>query len=504
MAILLKKLRLITYICISISVLFFIPAVSGQPLDMASGQASTETSESQQNPENEESNEDSGKVNFSESIPVDEVLSTWEDQYMSLMQRLGLGDSFSARVAASAVIVVVALIIYCMLIHLARWVRKKIKKRNALFRLSHSRVAFYYKSLIGFALAVVVVATFTALAATWGADLEAMYTNGIYLAALSNVITIFLIVMVGMVVVDAINGLVETAFRRWGSSRRSRVDTLLPIAKNTVYVTFFVIFTLMLLAELGINVVPLLAGAGVVGFAIGFGAQTLIKDLLTGFIIIFEDLIQVGDVARLADKVGLVEKITIRKVQLRDLSGTVFTVPFSEISVVENLTKDFSYAMFDVGVAYREDIGFVCSLLEKIGEDLQQDGDFSDDILEPLEILGLDKFGDSAIVVKARIKTQPIQQWRIMREFNRRMKCVFDDNNVEIPFPHQTIYFGEDRDGQAPPMRVENISAEEAAPDDSEQEATLAKQGQNLKDRERREQGARKHDIPDNDEGDGD
>lgn len=404
--------------------------------------------------EGESSEDEATQVNFSDSIPVDEVLSSWENQYTEILEQIGLGDSVSARLAASAIILVFSVALYWLLSRLAHWVRQKIRKRNALLRLSASRVSFYYKALTGFALVVVVIATATALAATWGLNLEIVYTNEFYLAVLANAVTVFFIVMGGMLLVDAITGLVETAFHRWGSSRQSRVDTLLPIAKNTVYVTFFVIFTLMLLAELGINVVPLLAGAGVLGFAIGFGAQTFIKDLLTGFIIIFEDLIQVGDVVRLADKVGLVEKITIRKVQLRDLSGTVYTVPFSEISVVENLTKDFSYAMFDVGVAYREDIEYVCNLLEEIGDDLRSDEEFSGLIVEDLEILGLDKFADSAVVVKARMKTKPIEQWRVMREFNRRMKAVFDKHDIEIPFPHQTIYFGEDREGKAPPMRL--------------------------------------------------
>lgn len=159
------------------------------------------------------------------------------------------------------------------------------------------------------------------------------------------------------------------------------------------------------------------------------------------------------------------EKITIRKVQLRDMAGTVYTVPFSEITIVENLTKDFSHYVFDVGIAYRENPDEVIAVLKEIDAEMRQDAEFKDDILDPLEVMGVDKFADSAVMLKARIKTKPIKQWRIGREFNRRMKHAFDKHGIEIPFPHRTQYFGEDRAGSAPPARIEVRRSSDAAND---------------------------------------
>nr|WP_277602523.1 mechanosensitive ion channel family protein [Parahaliea mediterranea] len=205
---------------------------------------------------------------------------------------------------------------------------------------------------------------------------------------------------------------------------------------------------MVLLSEVGINVVPLLAGAGVLGIAIGFGAQTLVKDFLTGFTIIAEDLVHIGDVVTVGGRTGEVMRLTIRKIELRALDGTVHTVPFSEISVVDNLTKDYSYYMLNVGIAYREDTDAVVDCLLEVDRALREDRGFSHLILEPLEVLGVDRFGDSAVVIKARSKTRPHDKWTVGREFNRRMKYAFDERNIEIPFPHQTLYIGEDKHGR--------------------------------------------------------
>jgi small conductance mechanosensitive channel len=151
---------------------------------------------------------------------------------------------------------------------------------------------------------------------------------------------------------------------------------------------------------------------------------------------------------------GVVEAMSIRAVRLRDLSGSVHTVPWSDVTSVINLTKDFSFYTMDIGVAYREDVDMVIETLRQVGADLQSDPQYGVNMLEPLEVLGLDSFGDNAVVIKARLKTIPLKQWAVGREFNRRMKRRFDELGIEIPFPHRTIYFGEDKQGQAPPARV--------------------------------------------------
>ncbi len=229
-----------------------------------------------------------------------------------------------------------------------------------------------------------------------------------------------------------------------------RMRTLLPLFRNVALVVLITIATFITLSELGINIAPLLAGAGVVGLAIGFGAQTLVKDVITGLFNIIENTIAIGDVVQVGGHAGLVEGMTIRTVKLRDLAGSVHTVPFSDVTSVLNMTRDFSYYVFDVGVAYRENVDDVIEVLKEIGAGMETEIPYSALILEPIEILGVDAFADSAVIIKARIKTTPINQWTVGREFNRRMKNRFDELGIEIPFPHMTLYFGEDKQGKAP------------------------------------------------------
>ena len=203
------------------------------------------------------------------------------------------------------------------------------------------------------------------------------------------------------------------------------------------------------------------------GLAIGFGAQTLVKDFITGIFILFEDSIHVGDVATVGGNTGVIEAITVRTVRLRDLSGTVHTVPFSSVDLIANLTKDFSYALRDVGIGYREDVDYVIGVLREIGAELAADPEFGAHIIGELEVLGLNEFADSAVIVRIRLKTRPITQWGIKREFNRRIKRRFDALGIEIPFPHQTIYFGADRAGKAPPtfVQMQPAAADTPAPE---------------------------------------
>jgi small conductance mechanosensitive channel len=236
--------------------------------------------------------------------------------------------------------------------------------------------------------------------------------------------------------------------------RSARARTLLTVARNALLVAIAVVSTLMVLSELGVNIGPLLAGAGVLGLAVGFGAQRLVQDIITGIFILFQDLMAVGDVVKLGDRAGLVEAISIRTVRLRDLTGTVHTIPFSAITTVSNLTEEFSFYVFDMGVVYREDVDEVMDLLRRIGEELQADAEIGPLMLAPIEVFGVDAFGDSAVVIKGRLKTLPIKQWAVGRAFNRLVKKRFDEAGIEIPFPHRTVYFGEAKDGGAPPAHV--------------------------------------------------
>lgn len=223
-----------------------------------------------------------------------------------------------------------------------------------------------------------------------------------------------------------------------------------------------IIAVLLVLSELGVNIAPLLAGAGVLGLAIGFGSQALVKDVITGFFILVEDSISIGDVVTVSGHTGVVNQITIRTIRLRDVSGNVHTIPFSEVTTIVNMTKTFSYALLEIGVAYRENIDDVIEVIKEIGHELEKDLDVQEDILEPIEVLGLDQFADSAVVIKARIKTKPLKQWRVKRAYNLLMKRKFDELGIEIPFPHVTVYAGEDKDGNAPalPVRTDETKGE--------------------------------------------
>jgi small conductance mechanosensitive channel len=234
-----------------------------------------------------------------------------------------------------------------------------------------------------------------------------------------------------------------------------RTGTLSGVVHWILRLVIWSVAAFMVLSELGVPVAPILTAAGVVGLAVGFGAQNLVQDFISGFFILLEDQIRVGDVVQIGDKGGLVEKVTLRMVILRDQAGTVHFIRNGKIDVVSNLTKDFSHYVFTIGVAYRENVDEVIKVLKDIDEEMRQDADYKNDILEPLDVLGLDSFGDSAVNIKARTKTKPIQQWRVGREFNRRIKMKFDELNIEIPFPHQTIYFGKDKKGQSPALNVE-------------------------------------------------
>ncbi len=246
--------------------------------------------------------------------------------------------------------------------------------------------------------------------------------------------------------------------------RGQRARTLLPLARNTLRIVIGVVALLMILTEIGIDVTPILAGVGVIGLAIGFGAQTLVKDIITGIFILLENSLAVGDYVSLGGHEGTVEAISIRSIRLRDVRGTVYTIPFSAASTVTNETKDYSYFLAEVGVAYRENYEEVAEIMRDVGEELRADSEYGPHILEPTDIMGLDRFEDSAVIVRARLKTGPGQQWSIKREYNRRLKAAFDARGIEMPFPHQTIYFGEDKEGNAPPAFVSLEGRKETAP----------------------------------------
>lgn len=247
---------------------------------------------------------------------------------------------------------------------------------------------------------------------------------------------------------DMLQGLTQSV------ERQKRADTLSHIVRTVATTILIVVTTMLILAEVGVNLAPILAAAGVGGLAIGFGAQNLVRDVITGFFMLLEDHIRVGDVVKIGEQGGLVENISLRVLTLRDFDGSLHVIPHSAVTTVTNMTKDFSYALIDVGVAYREDVDAVMAVLTDVGAELHQDPEFTLDLLDDLEIVGVEALAASQVTIKIRIKTVPIKQWRIGRELRRRIKKAFDAHSIEIPFPHLTLYFGEPKHGTTPPLRV--------------------------------------------------
>jgi len=227
------------------------------------------------------------------------------------------------------------------------------------------------------------------------------------------------------------------------SEAEKRAKTLGKIINSIGFVLILGMAIMLVLDEFGINIMPIITGAGIAGLAVGFGAQNLVRDVISGFFLILEDQIRVGDVAQINGTGGTVEAIKLRTTILRDMNGTVHIFPNGEIKAVANLTKEFSYYVINVGIAYKENVDSVMDVLKEIGVGLEQDPEFSALILAPLEILGVDEFGDSQVTIKIRIKTKPLKQWVVGRELRRRIKNTFDSKGIEIPFPHLSVYFGE-------------------------------------------------------------
>ena len=232
--------------------------------------------------------------------------------------------------------------------------------------------------------------------------------------------------------------------RAW-HGRAARVRTLMPLLQNVMLGVLAVFVVLVTLSEIGINIAPLLAGAGVVGIAVGFGAQTLAKDLISGVSVILEDSIAVGDVVKLGDRSGVVEWMSLRSLRLRDGNGTVHWIPFGDVQIVSNLTKDFSYATFDLSVSYAADADHVMAVMRKVAGEMRADPEFGPMIREDVEIMGLDQFLDSAVLIKARIKTAPGRQWPVAREYNRRIKKAFEAAGIDTPLPQRVVRIVDER-----------------------------------------------------------
>lgn len=288
-------------------------------------------------------------------------------------------------------------------------------------------------------------------------DVKSMIVNGVqqFLSwAISDlpvilVITVIFIILFKLVktVINSFSKILKNRTEKEDEITRDehkkRINTLTGIISTLLKIMLTFIYIVIILEKMGVAIGPILASAGIIGIAVGFGAQELVKDFISGFFILLENQIRVGDAVELNGTWGIVEAIELRTIKLRDMSGVVHIVQNGKVNTLSNMSKDWSALILNVGVAYKEKYDHVTKVITQVGEEMYKNTRFKNIMLEPLEISGLNEFADSSIVIRVIIKTKPGMQWETGREFRRRIKEAFDAENIEIPFPHRTVYWGE-------------------------------------------------------------
>lgn len=294
----------------------------------------------------------------------------------------------------------------------------------------------------------------------WADSLGVAFSSG-WGPALRSAINVLIILAAAWIAMAALRRAVRQ-FRAYMERRSDpeavkRVGTLARAFRYIGTVVIAIVAAMLVMNELGISIAPVLATAGVAGIAIGFGAQSLVKDYFAGLFILVEDQIRQGDVVSIAGIGGLVEEVTLRHVRLRDFDGHVHFVPNGEIKIVTNRTRDFARAVIEVGVAYREDCDEALAVMREVGQGMRADPAWAPRILEDVELIGVERWDDSAVILRCRLKVVGIEQWNVRREFLRRLKKAFDERGIEIPFPHLTLYPGVAKDGSAPALQVRTL-----------------------------------------------
>lgn len=307
-----------------------------------------------------------------------------------------------------------------------------------------ARVNRYLPVLRGLVVTLMWVAALLLLFQAWGfAAFDWFRGGGLGSRLVASAISIGFTVLIALAIWEGVNAGIERHLAKLSrdamAARSARVRTLMPMLKTFLFIAISVVTALTILSEIGLNVAPLLAGAGVIGIAVGFGSQKLVQDIITGAFLLFEDSIAVGDVVSLGGLSGVVEALSIRSIKLRALDGSVHMIPFSAVTTVTNMTRDYAFAVFDISVAYGEDTDRVVGVLKGIGQDMREEDKWSAVIREPLDVMGVEKLADSGVTIRARFKTDPGQRWAVNREFLRRVKQKFDSLGIEIPYPHQKI-----------------------------------------------------------------
>ncbi|WP_121064513.1 mechanosensitive ion channel domain-containing protein [Chachezhania antarctica] len=336
---------------------------------------------------------------------------------------------------------------------------------NARLPLLEKRLnTFVPKALFVLRMAIVLLVIVFALNAISVIDLRGWMASQVGLRMTSTIFSVASVLLVSFIVWVAMTSWVDYRLNpEYGSVATSRERTLLTLLRNAATIALIVITLMFVLSDIGLDIAPLLASAGVLGLAIGFGAQKMVQDIITGIFIQLENAMNVGDVVSVGGTTGVVERLTIRSVSLRDVAGAFHVIPFSSVDMVTNYMREFGYFVCDMGVAYRESIGEVKQAMLDSFDELRADPEQAANILGDLEWFGVNEFGDSAVVVRARIKCVPGTQWGVGRAYNGVLKDVFDTRGIEIPFPHQTIFLGESKEGATQPFHIRMDDSEKPA-----------------------------------------
>ncbi|MBA7647888.1 hypothetical protein ES703_55667 [subsurface metagenome] len=377
------------------------------------------------------------------------------------------------------VAVVVGAVLFFLLMRWSSWIVRKLVPEQ--LEEQRERVERAVRLVIAIIGGIILALGIAAVAVTfYGVDIgPTMEAIGEWF--LENGIRIFAIILVGWFVYKILGIIMPIFVRRYVTEKgkkhrtkgyiKQRSNSLGGVVTQALGIFIVIVVLFMILSELGVDITPLLAGAGIAGIAIGFAAQNSIRDLIGGFVIMMEDHYNVGDVVKVADITGNVEELGLRRTVLRDLKGILHVIPNGEIRVSSNYTRSMSRAFFEVGVAYKEDLDRVMELVRKTWEELAKDPDWEGKIISKTPwLLRVEEFGDSGITIRAVGDTRPMQQWAVMGELRRRIKRVFDEEGIEIPWPHIKLYMGEEEGGAPPakpaksPTRRKTRPAPKAAP----------------------------------------
>ncbi|WP_136634357.1 mechanosensitive ion channel domain-containing protein [Pseudooceanicola onchidii] len=304
-------------------------------------------------------------------------------------------------------------------------------------------------------LVIVVLVVAFAMSAIDLIDLRGWMASQIGVRLTGTIFSVAAVLLVSFFIWLALTSWVDYRLNpEFGQVPSAREKTLLTLLRNAATIALVIITMMFVLAEIGLDIAPLLASAGVLGLAIGFGAQKMVQDIITGIFIQFENAMNVGDVVSVGGTTGTVERLTIRSVSLRDVAGAFHIIPFSSVDMVTNYMREFGYFVCDMGVAYRENVDEVKQAMLDAFEELRADPDQAEAIMGDLEWFGVNSFGDSSVNLRARIKCVPGKQWGVGRAYNEILKRVFDDRDIEIPFPYRTLVLGESKDGKTQPLRL--------------------------------------------------